>query len=272
MSDVLRQAPRSVNFVTEGISAVDVMPSESLSRFAPVDIDFYLRRYPDVGDAGVDPTDHYLIAGRREGRLPRDEAEILRASQLVDENYYFINGPDVHASGLSAVDHYINHGWAEYRRPNAYFDGRWYRDRYAPPDSMSPLCHYLVQGEALGYRPSLYFDPDWYRTAYGIAAQESPLRHYLENRRDRRVSPLPLFDISFYVTTYAAELGRARDIFAHYLTVGAAREFDPSPWFSATQYRQTQMVGKPPPPGAPDEVMRNPLLHFLYSFVILAGR
>jgi len=248
------------------------MPSDSLNRFATVDVDFYRRQYPDVVAAGADPTQHYLTCGRQEGRLPRAEAEILRASDLVDENYYFINGPDVHASGLSAVDHYINYGWAEYRRPNAYFDGGWYGNRYAVPATMSPLCHYLLQGEALGYRPSLYFDPAWYRSAYEIPAEESPLRHYLAHRRDRQVSPLPVFDVTFYVTTYEAELGRARDIFAHYLTVGAAREFDPSPWFRSAVYRQTQMVGKPPPPGATGEIMRNPLLHFLYTFVILAGR
>ena len=37
--------------------------------FDPV---FYLKTYPDVAAAGVDPLDHYLRHGRSEGRLPRD--------------------------------------------------------------------------------------------------------------------------------------------------------------------------------------------------------
>jgi hypothetical protein len=247
------------------------MAAESESRYAEFDAGFYLDRYADVAEAGVDPQQHYGAAGRGEGRLPRDEAAILRASGLVDENYYFINGPDVHGAGLRAVEHYVGHGWTENRRPNPYFDGAWYRDRYVPPEGMSPLCHYLLSGEALGHRPSLYFDPAWYRVAYGIAAGESPLVHYLEHRRSRAVSPLPLFDISFYVARYADELGRARDIFAHYLTIGAVRDFDPAPWFNAAVYRQTHMTG-PPPPGASGEITRNPLLHFLYSFVIMSKR
>jgi hypothetical protein len=236
------------------------------------DARFYRAENPDVAAAGLDPFEHYLASGRAEGRLPRDERDILRASGLIDPNYYYINGPDVHQAGLDAVDHYVSDGWREFRRPNPYFDGVWYRQRYAPPAAMSPLCHYVLEGEALGHRPSLYFDPGWYRAAYRLMPGQSALRHYLAHRAERRFSPLPLFDIEFYVASYGTDLGRARDIFAHYLAIGAPRDLDPAPWFRAAEYRQKHMVGKPPPPAATGEVARNPLLHFLCTFILAADR
>jgi hypothetical protein len=244
----------------------------SVSPNPDFDARFYVAGNPDVAEAGLDPFEHYRASGRAEGRLPRDERDILRASGLIDPNYYYINGPDVHQAGLDAVDHYASDGWREYRRPNPYFDGVWYRQRYAPPAAMSPLCHYILEGEALGHRPSLYFDPGWYRLAYGLVAGQSALRHYLAHRSERRFSPLPLFDIEFYIATYGTELGRARDIFAHYLAIGAPRDLDPAPWFRAAEYRRRHMIGKPPPPAATGEVARNPLLHFLCAVILAADR
>ncbi len=244
----------------------------SASPHAGFDARFYAARNPDVGAAGLDPFEHYQARGQAEGRLPRDESDILRASGLVDPNYYYINGPDVHQAGLDAVDHYVSDGWREYRRPNPYFDGVWYRQRYAPPGAMSPLCHYVLEGEALGHRPSLYFDPGWYRAEYGLTPGEPALRHYLTHRPERRFSPLPVFDIGFYLATYGSELGRARDVFAHYLAIGAPRDLDPAPWFKAAEYRRRHMLGKSLPPAATSEVARNPLLHFLCAFILAAGR
>ncbi|GAB2286251.1 hypothetical protein Dimus_020671 [Dionaea muscipula] len=237
------------------------------SQFDPL---FYAARYPDVAAAGIDLFEHYRNCGRQEGRLPRDERAILRESGLVDANYYYINGPDVHQAGLDAVDHYAAEGWREYRRPNPYFDGVWYRQRYNPPAEISPLCHYVLVGEAMGHRPSLYFDPGWYRMAYGLGADQIALTHYLTHRATRRFSPLPIFDIDFYIATYGSELGRARDIFAHYLAIGAMRDYDPAPWFKAAEYRERQMNGQPPPPAATGEVARNPLLHFLCTYILAA--
>jgi hypothetical protein len=34
------------------------------------DAAWYMRRYPDVGNQGLDPLGHYLAHGRREGRFP----------------------------------------------------------------------------------------------------------------------------------------------------------------------------------------------------------
>ncbi len=44
---------------------------EKLKGAEIVDGEWYLRRYPDVADAGVDPFVHYLVHGAREGREPK---------------------------------------------------------------------------------------------------------------------------------------------------------------------------------------------------------
>ncbi len=217
--------------------------------------DFYLRVYPDIATAGLDPFGHYLSAGRAEGRLPNEETEIIRASGLFDENEYLISSDDVLQAGVDPVAHYCASGWRERRRPNLYFDPVWYVASYAPPTHVTPLTHYILYGEAEGRRPSPYFDPVWYRAAYRITAPQSPLAHYLRHRRSQRYSPLAGFDVAFYVQTYRHLLRPDSDPFAHYLVIGTARDLDPAPWFNAAAYRRRHM-------DAADAASNNPLLHF----------
>src|SRR5665213_2653990 len=63
------------------------------------DAAFYLAAYPDVAAAGLDPYEHYRLAGRAELRLPRPETELVAASGLLDPNYYLINAADVLEAG-----------------------------------------------------------------------------------------------------------------------------------------------------------------------------
>ena len=48
------------------------------------------------------------------------------ASGLIDPNYYLINGTDVHEAQLDPAEHFCRYGWRESRKPNIYFDTRWY--------------------------------------------------------------------------------------------------------------------------------------------------
>lgn len=66
----------------------------------------YLSAYPDIAAAGVDPLDHYLTAGRREGRDPRPD---FNAADYLEVN------PDVAASGLDPFLHWLVAGQAEGR-------------------------------------------------------------------------------------------------------------------------------------------------------------
>ena len=67
---------------------------------------WYLKTYPDVADAKVNPVHHYLTYGWREGRNP---------SPRFDNNAYLVDNPDVMAANMCPLLHYINHGRTEGR-------------------------------------------------------------------------------------------------------------------------------------------------------------
>ena len=59
---------------------------------------YYLLRYPDVRFADVDPLQHYLTIGWKEGRSP---------SAQFDIDAYLQNNPAVKSSGNNPLVHYI---------------------------------------------------------------------------------------------------------------------------------------------------------------------
>ena len=65
------------------------------------DAAWYLRSYPDVKAARIDPIEHYLRHGGRELRNP---------SGAFDARAYVERYPSVRASGLNPLYHYISHG------------------------------------------------------------------------------------------------------------------------------------------------------------------
>jgi hypothetical protein len=229
------------------------------------DARFYVAEYPDVAAAGLDPFAHYRATGREEGRLPRPEAEILRACGLFDANYYLLQNEDVLERGIDPALHYLGTGWREGRWPNPYFAPLWYAHRLPAAYPRNPLTHYVLRGEAEGRPPSPLFDPAWYRSTYALAEGSSALLHYLAHRRSQRFSPLPLFDLAFYLGRYGRRIGPNRDPFGHYLTVGTVEDLDPAPGFDARAYRARHM---PPRSAARRRFVPerdNPLIHFLIT-------
>ncbi|SHE67614.1 hypothetical protein SAMN02746095_01009 [Acidocella aminolytica 101 = DSM 11237] len=231
------------------------------------DAAFYLNQYKDVAQAGLDPFEHFCLHGRAEGRMPKSEVDIIRASGLVDLNYYLLNNTDVHEASADPVEHFCHKGWKEGRKPSLYFDTVWYLERYKPLSPANPLLHYILCGEAQGCLPSKYFNPLWYRKRYAGEQLESPLQHYMRHRRTQKFSPLPFFDVDFYMSAYADSIRPNRDPFMHYLAVGGKRNFNPSPWFNAASYRNTQMPLHPDGTSQTAMEQDNPLLHFLTQLV-----
>lgn len=68
--------------------------------------EFYLLRYPDIAEAGVDPVAHYLQAGWAEGRDP---------CRQFCTRHYLDNYPDVAAAGINPFYHWLVAGRAEGR-------------------------------------------------------------------------------------------------------------------------------------------------------------
>jgi hypothetical protein len=74
------------------------------------DRDHYLAAYPDVGEAGVDPLEHYFQDGWREGRDPSTD---------FSTSYYLSANPDVAAAPVNPFAHYVLNGRREGRLPRA---------------------------------------------------------------------------------------------------------------------------------------------------------
>ena len=70
------------------------------------DLAWYLHRYPDVVESGVNPAEHYLIFGADEGRSP---------GPLFDGNWYLSQYPDVAENNTNPLLHYILFGAQEGR-------------------------------------------------------------------------------------------------------------------------------------------------------------
>ena len=72
------------------------------------DPNWYMREYPDVKAASLDPVMHFFDNGVREGRNP---------NQYFDTKWYAVNNPDVAAAGLNPFLHYLLYGAREGRQP-----------------------------------------------------------------------------------------------------------------------------------------------------------
>jgi glycosyltransferase involved in cell wall biosynthesis len=71
------------------------------------DREWYLDVYPDVRDAQVDPVEHYICHGAKEGRNP---------SPFFSTSGYLAANPDVEASKMNPLFHYLRFGFKERRR------------------------------------------------------------------------------------------------------------------------------------------------------------
>jgi hypothetical protein len=152
---------------------------------------------------------------------PEDYDEEERAvgrSGLFDRDCYLQAYPDLHATRANPLSHFCVFGWREGRKPNLYFDPKWYRD-YCPQaraPGQNPLLHYLNVGEPQGFKPSPLFDPAWYRERHGLAAADSPLRDYLLRRKSALVSPLSDFDVTAYCREHPEVMRQNRDPYEDY--------------------------------------------------------
>ncbi|MFZ2870734.1 hypothetical protein [Zavarzinia sp.] len=94
-----------------------------------LDTEYYLSTYPDVAQAGVDPVEHYYLAGWREGRNP---------TATFDTNYYLRANEDVAAAGINPFWHFVVAGRAEGRvhcKPGGY--RRRIIDAAKPPEILA---------------------------------------------------------------------------------------------------------------------------------------
>jgi Methyltransferase domain len=274
-----------------GRGAAPLPEAALLSTSQLFDSRWYLKTYPDVAAAGIDPAMHYLSVGAAEGRDP---------GPRFSTQAYLRRYSDVAVTGENPLLHYLRSGTNEGRdisdeneqeaAPDAallaaseFFDRDWYLKTY--PDvkaaGVDPVTHYLLSGAGEGRDPGPRFSTEAYRQRYPDVAAEgiNPLVHYLkhgmkEDRDTAAAAPPPdpaaeapppndaallasseFFDRDWYLNNYPDVAIAGVDPAAHYLSNGAAEGRDPGPHFSTNLYLRRN----------PDvaAVGLNPLLHYL---------
>ena len=152
-----------------------------------VDGAFYLAGNPDLAAAGVDPVDHYMASGWREGREPAPQFDTLA--------YCLTRG--ITFATQNPLVHYVLHGGPARPDPDAalalrietlapYFDAAHYRQRLPEP-----------QAEALAG-----------------ASDAALLRHYVAEGWRARIGPRPDFDPAGYVQARSGSRAVADDPFS----------------------------------------------------------
>ncbi|WP_418275965.1 glycosyltransferase [Isoptericola jiangsuensis] len=231
------------------------------------DAGFYLRTYPDVKAAGVDPWAHFMSWGHKEGRIwskaaeplapalrawaarvPRDERRpILDLLELIPPEHRSTLLADPRAwRMLREMTHPVFYRMQEVVAKGASTGGgedavqAIERSRAdilssAPTESVDEvLTDFLSDGIHRGLRHSVLFHPEWYTSVVlgdlGGLPDGHLLFHWLAVGFPARVSPTPLFDEEYYERSHADMARLSTWSFEHFVSNGCYELFRaPSP-------------------------------------------
>jgi hypothetical protein len=140
-----------------------------------IDAEWYLRRNPDVAEAGAEPLLHYVRQGWREGRDPGPH---------FSTSWYLDTNPQVAASQVHPLYEHLTDGWRRGARPNPAFDVAAY-DRSHPElraAGIPPVVHYAMTHRSgrnkgrTGRRPSASGPPGDTKEPAPAPPRSTPLR------------------------------------------------------------------------------------------------
>lgn len=203
------------------------------------DKDYYCKTYNDINLSGVDPLDHFLLYGWREGRNP---------SAAFDTNFYIRQYMNDSELDICPLVHYImNYGKKDIITNEIEF----IKHRISTIDSIDDISRqigeqYSVFGRGLVKDiVSVMFSPDFYRSLKGLSGDISDLEcffRYLVYDFGRGVRPGPLFDGTFY-SCLAIQRGLPEpedpdNSYLHWLQFGVPNDIPPGRWFNEAHYRQ----------------------------------
>lgn len=218
----------------------------AISVYDPLfDAAYYLSHNPDVAAAGVDPYQHFMTNGWREGRNP---------DALFDTSYYLAQNPDVAATGLNPLSHFEQYGWHEGRDPSLLFSSAKYLAAY--PDvkatGLDPLLHYVEFGPDQGRTAFLtggtaaadiLVDPAFYDKQLGatiipagLTGQQQAAWSYDASGWQKALNPDALFDSAYYLAQNPDVKASGYNPLKHFEQYGWHEGRDPSLLFSAAKY------------------------------------
>ncbi|MDP4001960.1 rhamnan synthesis F family protein [Methylobacterium sp. NEAU K] len=122
------------------------------------DAEFYRGRCPEAETSGLEPLEHYVMAGGYRRYAPHP---------LFDPDWYAAQSAAVRADSLNPLVHFLEHGAAEGLDPGPWFDTRWYTKTHLADDEagQNPLSHFLAD-KGVRTSPSPRFDAPWYLARY----------------------------------------------------------------------------------------------------------
>ncbi|MCC7124479.1 MAG: glycosyltransferase [Acidobacteria bacterium] len=266
---------------------------------------FYRQTYADAGT--MPPLDHYARRGASEDRLPHPlfnpafyigqagEASRGRALEhyvtakpgtwhdphpLFDTAGYLAQMPHLREARITPLAHFLTIGWREGLRPNAWFDPRWYLERYVDVVG-NPLEHFALHGWREGRDPSPDFSVTCYLDTYRDVARAgfNPLAHYMRHGRAEGRLPRPSAEASPAPAPPIRVIGAA----ATAPTLVCLSHVSPYPVGAGNEYRLARLLdhlrtqyrivfilaplpGEEPAPGVFDELVRR------YGNVVLCDR
>jgi hypothetical protein len=106
-----------------------------------LDTKYYLSKYPDLSQAGVNPLRHYLEFGAAEGRKP---------NPLFAPDYY-LRRNSLNAGDVNPVIHFLQVGGPSGMSPHPLFDSQAYVSADPSVRGKNPLLHFL---SASGPKPA----------------------------------------------------------------------------------------------------------------------
>lgn len=162
------------------------------------DVNHYLRSNPDLKALEIEPLEHFLTWGWREGRDP---------VPWFSTRDYLAARPELARADVNPFAHFLRNGgrpgvgtWDELRGSRAHdlvrqnMDHDWYLRTYKATDRLSedPALHYLATGWRLAFDPA-----PWFSTVYYLehnpdvaAAGVNPFVHYLDGGRAEGRKPI----------------------------------------------------------------------------------
>jgi hypothetical protein len=177
---------------------------------------FYLEKYPDVRESGVNPLAHYLMHGAQELRQP---------NILFDVQYYVENNQSWLDSGLTPLGHYIAN--AEPSSMRAETEDALVTTSIVAATSTSALAATKAGAgtdTASALRPHRYFDSCYYNACYSDVRNSgfTPFAHYLRIGRFENRRPCAEFDTLNYLNLYPDVMLAGIDPAHHFLQSGKA--------------------------------------------------
>ena len=125
---------------------------------------WYLEENPDVKKVGMNPLVHYILYGRKEGRLPnesfdwktKDSYTVILYSGLFDDEW-FSKYYSLKNTNVNLIKYYLDYYLVYGLNPSPDFDSIWYLEENEDVKKVgiNPFVHYILYGKKEGRLPKL---------------------------------------------------------------------------------------------------------------------